>query len=238
MESCHSTSFPRLKSYFCKKTNDLFELTIKGIVTGFILSIMIGPVFFVILETSIRRGVKAALALDLGVLISDLVYILIAYVFYSEVSGLINGENKGILKLIGGILFVIYGAFTYFKKPKEEKVDEVGNVVQNSSDYLMLALKGFVLNFANPLVIFYWFSVITMGAKNSEHAGTNENSILFFLGVILITFFSFDLLKILGAKKLRPLVTEKLLVALNHLIGIVFFGFGIFLVIQGIIGEV
>ena len=171
----------------------MFELTIKGIVTGFILSIMIGPVFFVILETSIRRGVKAALALDLGVLISDLVYILIAYVFYSEVSGLINGENKGILKLIGGVLFVIYGAFTYFKKPKEEKVDEVGNVVQNSSDYLMLALKGFLLNFANPLVIFYWFSVITMGAKNSEHAGTNENSILFFLGVILITFFSFDL---------------------------------------------
>jgi len=216
----------------------LFELTLKGIVTGFILSIMIGPVFFVILETSIRRGVKAALALDLGVLISDLVYILIAYVFYSEVSGLINGENKGILKLIGGILFVVYGAFTFFKKPKEEKVDEVGNVVQNSSDYFMLALKGFLLNFANPLVIFYWFSVITMGAKNSEHAGTNENSILFFLGVILVTFFSFDLLKILGAKKLRPLVTEKLLVALNHLIGIVFFGFGIFLVIQGIIGKV
>jgi threonine/homoserine/homoserine lactone efflux protein len=216
----------------------LFELTLKGIVTGFVLSIMIGPVFFVILETSIRRGVKAALALDLGVLISDLVYILIAYVFYSEVSGLINGENKGILKLIGGILFVIYGAFTFFKKPKEEKVDEVGNVVQNSSDYFMLALKGFLLNFANPLVIFYWFSVITMGAKNSEHAGTNENSILFFLGVILVTFFSFDLLKIFGAKKLRPLVTEKLLVALNHLIGIVFFGFGVFLVIQGIIGEV
>lgn len=199
---------------------------------------MIGPVFFVILETSIRRGVKAALALDLGVLISDLVYILIAYVFYSEVSGLINGENVGILKLIGGILFVIYGAITYFKKPKEEKVDEVGNVVQNSSDYFMLALKGFILNFANPLVIFYWFSVITMGSNYSEHAGTNENSILFFLGVILITFFSFDLLKILGAKKLKPLVTEKLMVALNHLIGIVFFGFGIFLVIQGIIGEV
>jgi len=216
----------------------LFELTIKGIVTGFVLSIMIGPVFFVILETSIRRGVKAALALDLGVLISDLVYILIAYVFYSEVSGLINGENKGLLKLIGGILFVIYGAFTFFKKPKEEKVDEVGNVVQNSTDYFMLALKGFLLNFANPLVIFYWFSVITMGAKNSEHAGTNENSILFFLGVILVTFFSFDLLKILGAKKLRPLVTERLLVALNQLIGIVFFGFGVFLVIQGIIGKV
>ncbi|MEY3438093.1 MAG: hypothetical protein RL265_678, partial [Bacteroidota bacterium] len=44
---------------------------------------MIGPVFFVLLETSIRKGARAALALDLGVLLSDLVYILIAYVFYS-----------------------------------------------------------------------------------------------------------------------------------------------------------
>src|SRR5688572_25768204 len=105
---------------------------------------MIGPVFFVLLETSIRRGVRAALALDLGVLLSDVVYILIAYVFYSEVSTLISGENEGVLKIIGGILFLVYGAVTYFKKPKEMKVDEVGNIVHKSSDYIMLCLKGFL----------------------------------------------------------------------------------------------
>lgn len=214
----------------------MVALILKGIVTGFILSIMIGPVFFVLLETSIRRGVRAALALDLGVLLSDVVYILIAYVFYSEVSTLISGENEGVLKIIGGILFLVYGAVTYFKKPKEMKVDEVGNIVHKSSDYIMLCLKGFLLNFANPLVIFYWFSVITLG-ENNKLDGVIENSILFFLLVILITFFSFDLLKIFGAKKLRPLVTDKLLIALNHLIGIVFFGFGVFLVVQGIVGK-
>ena len=58
-----------------------FDLILKGVVTGFVLSIMIGPVFFVLLETSIKKGVRAALALDLGVLLSDLLYILIAYVF-------------------------------------------------------------------------------------------------------------------------------------------------------------
>lgn len=199
---------------------------------------MIGPVFFVLLETSIRRGVRAALALDLGVLLSDVVYILIAYVFYSEVSALIEGENQGLLKITGGVLFIIYGFVTFFKKPKEMKVDEVGNVIQKSSDYAMLCLKGFLLNFANPMVIFYWFSVITLGANNRNDSGNMENSILFFLIIILVTFFSFDLLKIYGAKKLRPLVTDKLLIALNHLIGIVFGAFGIFLVIQGIIGKV
>ena len=214
----------------------MIELIIKGIVTGFILSIMIGPVFFVILETSIRRGVKAALALDLGVLISDVVYILIAYVFYSEVAALTEGDKAGILKWIGGILFLIYGVTTWFKKPKEMKVDEVGNAAARPGDYVMLSLKGFALNFANPLVIFYWFSVITFGAKNS-YAESHEDSILFFLGVILITFFSIDLLKILGAKKLRPLMTDKLMVGLNHLIGIVFVVFGLFLIIQGVLGK-
>lgn len=206
-------------------------LVLKGIVTGFILSIMIGPVFFVLLETSIRRGVRAALAFDLGVLLSDIVYILIAFVFYAEVSELAAGKNQMILKLVGGILFIAYGVATWFKKPKEMKVDEVGRVVQSVGDYAMLTLKGFLLNIANPLVIFYWFSVMTLGSKGGTE-GPQHSSILFFLLIILITFFSMDLLKIFGAKKLRPLVTDKLLIALNHLIGIVFAIFGIVLIIQ------
>lgn len=209
------------------------ELLLKGIVTGFILSIMIGPVFFVLLETSIRRGIRAALALDLGVFISDVIYILLAYVFYAEVSALAAGSDQMILKIVGGILFIIYGAYTWFKKPKEMKVNEVGKVVQSLGDYAVLTLKGFVLNIANPLVVFYWFSVITWGAKAYPSEDLHNTSILFYLSVILITFFSIDLLKILGAKKLRPLVTDKLLIALNHLIGIVFAIFGIVLMLQG-----
>jgi len=211
----------------------LIDLTIKGIVTGFILSIMIGPVFFVLLETSIRKGARAALALDLGVLLSDLVYILIAYVFYSEVAALNSGEKSGLLKIIGGSLFMLFAFITFFKKVKEIKVDAVGKVVQKPSDYVMLSLKGFLLNLANPMVIFYWFSVMTLAEKNTNAPDNQEGSIFFFILVLLITFFSFDLLKIFGAKKLRPLVTYKVLVTLNRLIGIVFFGFGIFLIIKG-----
>ncbi len=211
----------------------MIDLTIKGIVTGFILSIMIGPVFFVLLETSIRKGARAALALDLGVLLSDLVYILIAYVFYSEVAALNSGEKSGLLKIIGGTLFMIFAFITFFKKVKEIKVDAIGKVVQKPSDYVMLSLKGFLLNLANPMVIFYWFSVMTLAEKNTNAPDNQEGSIFFFILVLLITFFSLDLLKIFGAKKLRPLVTYKVLVTLNRLIGIVFFGFGIFLIIKG-----
>jgi threonine/homoserine/homoserine lactone efflux protein len=204
------------------------ELILKGIVTGFILSIMIGPVFFVLLETSITKGVKAAIALDLGVLVNDIVYVLIAFVFYNQVADLTKGDDASTLKLIGGVLFVIYGLVNFFKKVKETKVDPA-DVIGTAKGYFLLGLKGFLLNLANPMVIFYWFSVLTLGAEN----GGSKSSLLAFVGVILVTFFSIDLLKIIGAKKLRPLVTRDLLVGLNKLIGIVFVGFGVVLIYQG-----
>lgn len=197
---------------------------------------MIGPVFFVLLQTSIKRGIRSALAFDLGVLISDLVYVLIAYLFYSEVSALLSGEKQDVMKIIGGALFLIYGVVTFFKKTKEPEIDDDGNLIQTSSDYVVLGLKGFLLNFANPMVIFYWISVISFGAR-TDCDGYSQGAIIFYyLLTIIITFFSIDVLKILGAKKLRPLVTDAILTALNHFIGITFAGFGIFLIIKGILG--
>ena len=213
----------------------MLDLILKGVVTGFILSIMIGPVFFVLLETSIRKGVRSAIAFDIGVLFSDFIYILIAYVFYSQVASLTgDGKNNEHAKIIGGILFIIYGIVTFFKKLKAPQVDDEGNIIQNQKDYFLLFLKGFLLNFANPFVIFYWFSVMTLASKQSQStiSGGDSTPIMYFIAVMLITFFSFDLLKIIGAKKLRPLVTDNLLKAFNQLTGIVFLGFGLFLIIK------
>lgn len=209
------------------------DLIVKGLVTGFILSIMIGPVFFVLLETSIRKGIKAAVAFDLGVLLNDVIYISVAFVFYNEIAVLSEDHNSSVLKVIGGCLFTIYGVVNFFKKVKETKVDAI-DVPESAKGYVLLGLKGFLLNLANPMVIFYWFSVMTLGSKNAEDGGS-DYSMFIFLGTILITFFSIDLLKIIGAKKLRPLVTLKLLKGLNQLIGIVFVGFGIVLILKGIL---
>lgn len=211
------------------------DLIFKGIATGFVLSIMIGPVFFVLLETSIRKGVKAAVAFDIGVLLNDIVYILIAFVFYKQVADLSTGDDNSILLLSGGSLFMIYGVINFFKKVKGSKPDPYMDSTESAKGYILLGLKGFVLNLANPMVVFYWFSVMTIGAKDAVEGGS-KYSMLAFVSAILITFFTIDLLKIIGAKKLRPLVTKKLLQALNRFIGIVFVGFGIVLVVQGIRG--
>lgn len=209
------------------------DIVIKGFLTGCVLSIMIGPVFFVLLETSIKRGVKAAVAFDLGVLLNDIVYIFIAYVFYNQVEELSHGENNSLVRIIGGLLFVVYGVINFFKKVQDSAVDDVFNLNVRKRDYLLLFVKGFLLNLANPLVVFYWFSVMTLGAGYTE-GGHDHYTMFVFFGTILATFFSVDFLKIIGAKQLQPLVTHKRLVMLNRLIGIIFVASGIFLISQGI----
>ena len=212
------------------------DLILKGIVTGFILSIMVGPVFFVLLETSIRKGVKAAIAMDIGVLVSDIIYIIIAFVFYSQVKELSEGHDNSLLRLIGGSLFLAYGIYNFFFKKVQDNIVEKGfNTNTSAAGYILLGIKGLILNLMNPMVVFYWFSVMTLGTGDVE----SENSrMILYLLCILVTFFSIDLLKIFGAKRLRPLVTKKVLVALNRFIGIVFVAFGVLLITQGITGLV
>ena len=41
---------------------------------GTILAIMIGPIFFMLIETSISNGIKAAAIFNLGVISSDFVF--------------------------------------------------------------------------------------------------------------------------------------------------------------------
>ena len=207
------------------------EFLLKACSVGFLLSVMIGPVFFVLLETSIRRGFRAALVFDLGVLASDALYILLAYLFYAEVDKMSSGTNKALFGFIGGGIFIIYGVMTFFKKNKVREETAIENIDTLKLDFTKTFLKGFLLNFANPLILFYWFSVLTL-ANQSIVDGSSDFMLFLFLLIVLLTFLGFDLLKIIGAKQLKPLVTERVLIGLNRLIGLVFFLFGVVLLVQ------
>lgn len=192
---------------------------------------MIGPVFFLLLETSIRKGVRAALAFDSGVFISDVIYVAIAYLFYAEIIGVTNGKYSFLFQIIGGIIFVVFGLVILIKKPKNTSAEDNDGIGQ-TKDYVKLGLKGFILNFANPAVIFYWMGVIAFGSKNQEDSSSYT---LIYVGIILITFFSIDVLKIVGAKKLRPFITDKVLTGLNRVTGIVILLSGVYVFIKGIL---
>lgn len=58
----------------------MLELIISAIGLGFMLSLVfIGPIFFLLIETSFSRGHKHALALDIGVISADILCIVASY---------------------------------------------------------------------------------------------------------------------------------------------------------------
>ena len=81
---------------------------------GVILSMLPGPAFFVLLQTSIKNGIRQAMAFDLGVLIADIAYIFVAYLFFAEVQAL--QSHEGNLRIGSGVIFIIFGLMLFSGK--------------------------------------------------------------------------------------------------------------------------
>jgi threonine/homoserine/homoserine lactone efflux protein len=193
----------------------------QGIVLGLLLSVLIGPVFFVLIETSLRRGVRSALFIDLGVLISDVSFIVLAIIFTSQITAL--REEEGLMQIIGGALFLVFGGAVLFKKQKLPVNRQEKFRVQTTRNNLKDMLKGFSLNTLTPSVMFFWLTTVGIAQDNF---GSHQTYVIVFFVSLLITLFSFDVLKILGASYLKRFITPRFLLHLNKVVGICLIIFG------------
>jgi len=194
---------------------------------GFLLSFMIGPVFFVLLETSATKGFRAGVSLDVGVILADIVFLLIAY--FSSFQLLENLSNEPGLFVFGGMILLVYGIFLFVKKPKKKS-----NVKASKGTYLGLLVKGFLLNFINIGVLAFWLGLIIVVGPSLEN---NPNRMMVFFSTVLIVYFSTDLIKIILAKQLKRYLTQERIVLIKKGLGIVLIICGIVLITKGFLPK-
>ena len=197
---------------------------------GILLSFTIGPVFFSVLETSISKGVKAAIFVDLGVAVSDVVFFTIAYLSTNSLLSSIQ-ENPS-WYLLGGVLLFFYAAISLIniKQEKETSAKLLSDKKENLN-FFTLAMKGFLLNIINYTVLFFWVGVIIVFGPNFE---TSQYKIIVFFLVILSTYLTVDLCKIYLAQQLKSKLTKKVIKKIK--LGVNFFILicGVFLIVKGI----
>jgi threonine/homoserine/homoserine lactone efflux protein len=202
---------------------------LSGIPWGIFLSFMIGPVFFILLETSIIKGFRAALVFDLGVVLGDVFFIAIAYLgSYRLIQSL---QDKPALFIFGGIIMFAYGVISLISLRKEKKMNT--SVIDQEiikKNYFSLFVKGFLLNVINIGVLGFWMAVIiSVGPKLQM-----ENSrMLTFFSAVIITYLIIDCIKILLAKQLKSKMTPKNILKIKKGISIVLMIFGLVLITQG-----
>jgi threonine/homoserine/homoserine lactone efflux protein len=197
---------------------------------GFFLSFMVGPVFFVLLQTSAIKGFRAAITFDLGVFLADILFILLAY--FSSFQLLENLSNQPGLYVFGGVILLIYGLVTFFKVDKNEIPDESKKI--KKSDFFGLFIKGFLLNFINIGVLVFWLGIIIIFGPSLD----NQPSRFFtFFATVLLSYFVTDIFKILLAKQLKKKLTAKRIFLVKKVIGIILIICGIVLVVKGFLPK-
>jgi threonine/homoserine/homoserine lactone efflux protein len=200
----------------------MFEAIISGITFGLALAFMLGPVFFTLLQTSIQEGFRAGLFFAAGVIVSDLLLIVVCYLFASQVN--LMNEHRDTMGVIGGLVLCSFGVVQLLKKTKVVELQDRKKAV-----HARYTLRGFLLNTLNPMVLLFWLSVVGIVALREQYSTADE--LAFFISVIG-TVFSTDMLKSYLSVRLKRLLTEKAIRRLNLFTGIVLIGFGAEMVIR------
>jgi|SRR3970040_741228 threonine/homoserine/homoserine lactone efflux protein len=202
---------------------------LSGIPWGIFLSFMIGPVFFILLETSIIKGFRAAFVFDLGVILGDIVFIGIAYLgSYRLIQSL---KDKPALFIFGGILMLVYGIISFLQLKKEEKVNT--DIIDREiikKNYGSLFVKGFFLNIINIGVLGFWLAIIISVGPKLE---MQTSRMITFFTTVILSYLVIDCIKILLAKQLKNKLTPNNILKIKKGISIVLMIFGVVLITQG-----
>ncbi|MBX7203594.1 MAG: LysE family transporter [Bacteroidia bacterium] len=195
-----------------------------GMIMGLGLSFSFGPVFFMLLNTSIKRGWKESLIFDAGVLLSDIVIIVLAMLMIVSM-GVNIDFNSYTVKLwstiIGSVILIVFGLLLLLRPQKNSNPDEVDLSGMSKLKSTGLLFKGFGINFLNPSVFLIWFGSVPAVASGFD--GNLRMVGVFFVST-LVFYFLTDLIKIYAARKLKRFLTPMAITLFHRISGIIFLG--------------
>lgn len=202
----------------------MLELILSAIGLGFMLSLVfIGPIFFLLIETSFCRGHRHALALDLGVITADILCIVAAYFASADLVELID-KHPGFYR-ITALIILVYGLFMMLTKTQMHVANEKKIISQN---YFKTFVNGFLFNILNVGVILFWL-VTVISVRNKY---PDLQNFLLYISIVIATYLSIDLLKILLAKQFHYKLTQNLANKIRKTVGIILIIFSFFIFLQ------
>ncbi|MEZ5009425.1 MAG: LysE family transporter [Chitinophagales bacterium] len=195
------------------------ELIIKGIVAGLAISIMVGPIFFGLIQISVERGIRAGIVFASGIWLSDIFYVYVVQKGF----GFIGEDPKFILSfgIIGALILVAFGIGIYMSSVKKPLKEEIG--VKNGAGYF---IKGVFINLFNPAVLIIWVGIFS----NISTFKVREQwfFVVSMLSVVAIT----DILKIVFASQIGSQLNEARLKIVKNTSAVTLASFGLFLLVR------
>ena len=194
-----------------------FEILLRGMAAGLIISAPVGPVNVLCISRTIAKGRKAGILSGLGAAAADTIYGAIAGFSIHFVIGFLIREQFW-LRLFGGGLLIAIGAYYYFRTPRRLK--EIEGEQSARSDYI----SAFLLNLTNPTTVLSFLAVLT--ALGLHHHKSWWQG-LTLVGGIFAGATAWWLLLAGIASHFRDRFNDRAMVWMNRLAGLAIGGFGL-----------
>ena len=212
---------------------------LEGIIIGLSLTFIMGfgLSFFTLIQTSINRGFKSAMLLDIGIILNDIMVVALMMMTNLQFN-ITEKDNLLYAGISAGIILIIFGIYTFNLSPKKiihisehnnEKIDKMNEKFDDEPKWYVYVSKGFIINIFNSFVWIFWITCVATASSNFE--GNKYSMIIFFVGIFSTVLF-FDTLKALGAYSLEKFFTVKMMKKLNQVTGIALILFGLFVIVR------
>jgi len=199
------------------------QYILDGIILGFTLTILLGPIFVALTQTGIQHGIRAGVAVGSGIWISDLLVIISSWFFIRQIDDLAkNATFQYWTGIAGGCILITFGIITMLNKHKHDEETKAFT----AKTYWGFFTKGFAVNFINPFTFVFWIGVMTTYVIGK---GTTAFNILLLFGSIMATIMITDTLKVVMAKSIRTKMNHQHIILFSRIAGVMLIVFGIIL---------
>lgn len=207
----------------------MLEAFLKGLAISLLLIFSVGPVIFTVIKQSVNHGRPGGFSFVAGVWLSDIIWIVLSVSFSEVVKTLM--DFKVPIGIAGCCFLIGMGVyFAFFKKiaprklqePLEIAGDEITTTGKKETNYLAIFSSGFVINTLNPAVISFW---VLMAASLAAMYSFKEQVVVF--ATCLSINILADIGKVMGAGILGKKLSDKNILLINRLSGLLYLGFGI-----------
>ena len=189
------------------------ELLIKGLIVGILASAPMGPVGVLTIQRTLNKGRWFGMVTGLGAAVSDIIYAAVSLLGMSFVMDFIeNPRYMFWFKVIGGILLMLFGIYTYLSNPTEN----LRPTSQNKGSLMHNGITGFLVTFSNPLIILLFIALMArFEFVVPEHYVEQGVGYLAIFGGALIWWFGLTYL----IDKLRSKFQVSTICLINRIIG-------------------
>jgi threonine/homoserine/homoserine lactone efflux protein len=152
---------------------------------------MTGPIFFSLLDASLKHSYRGGLMMAAGFWLSDAMLLYVSWTKLSSLNKwLADPKTATILSIIGGSVLIIVSILGLWRSGQ---LMLVGKEVKIKKAWGGLLLRGFMVNTFNPFTFFLWPSLVAKVVSNGVNGSTD--AMTYFIP-LMGTIMFFDFIKI------------------------------------------